>query len=129
MKITIFTSILLIQFILFSQSENFFNGKVVHSHFYISDSLDSDSLSKVKSKGDIYYFYQNLYQGVTFVGDNHFIYTYNSDSNTCLHYNYLGSGISCKDYSVNTGDTLISSIKDDSTVSYTHLTLPTTSRV
>lgn len=86
---------------------------IKHKYSYKSETLDVDSLTNKKAKGDIYYFYKNLYQGVTFVGENQLIYTYDSDRNSCLHYNLNQSSILCKDYSVNKGDTLIKSYKKE----------------
>lgn len=95
----------------FSQEKTYFNGMIKHKHVYKSNTLNVDSLSKKKSFGDTYYFYKNIYKGTTFVDENQLTYIYDANKNECLYYNYAKSTISCSNYSVNKGDTLINSYK------------------
>ncbi|WP_108808184.1 hypothetical protein [Aquimarina spinulae] len=111
MKRTPLLFILLISFLGFGQPSKYFNGMIKHKHSYKSDKYKADSIAKNKSKGDVYYFHDNMYQGITFTEENKLIYTYDSERNSCLGYNLKQSNISCQDYSINTGDTLIKSYK------------------
>jgi len=112
-KILLIISLITLTICRFSQQKEYFNGMVKHKHSYKSETLNADSLSSKKSVGDIYYFHENLYQGITFVGENQLIYTYDSERNSCLDYNLKASSISCNDYSINQGDTLVKSYKKE----------------
>ena len=114
-KILLTISLITLTLCGFSQQKEYFNGMIKHKHSYKSETLNTDSLSSKKSVGDIYYFHKNLYQGITFVGENQLIYTYDCERNSCLDYNLKASNISCNDYSINKGDTLVNSHKKEGT--------------
>ena len=82
-----------------SVESDYFTGYIKHRHYYKSEKLDADSLNRIKSKGDLYFFNDQFYKGYTFSKDT-LIFIYNSKKNQSIFLKQGDDSYGCLDYSI-----------------------------
>ncbi|MEI2739164.1 MAG: hypothetical protein V9F01_10290 [Chitinophagaceae bacterium] len=97
--------------------EKYFTGTLKYSYTYISDSLNTDSLKKLRPAKGYFRYDTSNYQN-RFTGADTFTYYYSGKLNKCLSESGSSKKYECEDYSIMTDSVL--SVKDYATEEEIH---------
>lgn len=88
------------------QKQQYFNGQIEYKYTYEGDSINIDSLTRLKPHKSIFLFDNNNYQS-KFIGQDSFTYYYNGTLNKCITETNSNKDYACEDYGIPT-DSIIS---------------------